>query len=198
MSWIVYRHVSPSGKCYVGITSKSLEQRCGKNGCRYSDSPYFWKAIQKYGWVNFKHEILYENLSEDEAKELEKHSILMYNSNCREYGYNLTGGGDGTLGIPCSKETRAKISKKLKGRKFTNEHKKHMSESRNHPKYRGGAVSTAIPVDMYSLEGDFLCTFWSLSCATKVIGVDSSGISRNLRGKSKTCGGYIFKHHNVK
>jgi hypothetical protein len=35
----------------------------------------FGKAIQKYGWENFSHEILAEKLTQSEANELEKYYI---------------------------------------------------------------------------------------------------------------------------
>lgn len=34
-NFIVYKHTSPSGKCYVGITSQAPEYRWGNNGYKY-------------------------------------------------------------------------------------------------------------------------------------------------------------------
>lgn len=34
-NFIVYKHTSPSGKCYVGITSQAPECRWGNDGCKY-------------------------------------------------------------------------------------------------------------------------------------------------------------------
>ena len=56
----VYKHVSPSHKVYIGITSRKPKKRW-VNGEGYSNNDYFTKAIKKYGWDNFKHEILYTN-----------------------------------------------------------------------------------------------------------------------------------------
>ena len=72
--WSVYKHTSPSEKAYIGIASKKSSVRWEKNGIRYKKQP-FWRAIQKYGWNNIQHEILYENLTENEAKEKEKELI---------------------------------------------------------------------------------------------------------------------------
>lgn len=58
-NYIVYRHTSPSGKVYIGITSRQPEQRW-LNGNGYKDSPKFYNAIKKYGWDNFNHEILFQ------------------------------------------------------------------------------------------------------------------------------------------
>ena len=58
--YVVYKHVSPSGKLYIGITSQKPELRWNY-GRNYKENPYFYNAIQKYGWDSFQHEILYDN-----------------------------------------------------------------------------------------------------------------------------------------
>lgn len=61
--YILYEHVNKQNqKRYIGITSKTLEERSGSNGRRYYDSPKFWKAIQKYGWDNFEHNVILSQL----------------------------------------------------------------------------------------------------------------------------------------
>jgi len=59
-------HTSPSGKCYIGQTCQSCEERWGINGSNYIKKkdgnfihPKFAQAILKYGWDNIKHEILF-------------------------------------------------------------------------------------------------------------------------------------------
>ena len=67
--WCVYCHTNKTnGKKYFGITSKNPEDRW-KNGNGYCNQIVFWNAIQKYGWDNFKHEIIVDNITEKEAKE---------------------------------------------------------------------------------------------------------------------------------
>ena len=92
-NYCVYKHTSPSGKVYIGITSDEPTKRWGSNGINYR-SQNFWNAIQKYGWDNIKHEILEKDLCEEKALELEKHYISKYKSNNPKYGYNHTPGGD--------------------------------------------------------------------------------------------------------
>lgn len=36
-TWYVYRHISPSNKVYVGITSRVPELRWGHNGVHYKE-----------------------------------------------------------------------------------------------------------------------------------------------------------------
>lgn len=90
----VYKHTSPSGKVYIGMTKQSVDRR-SQNGNGYNTQRLFWNAIQKYGWDNFEHDILEENLTHDEACEREIYYIHLYKSNIRKYGYNVTSGGDG-------------------------------------------------------------------------------------------------------
>lgn len=110
--WTVYKHTSPSGKVYIGITSSNPESRW-KNGKGYTNSKHFNNAIHKYGWKNINHEILFTNLNEKEAKNMEKQLIAKYNSNNPMFGYNMTKGGDGTLGIKRSKEQVEHLKKIL-------------------------------------------------------------------------------------
>lgn len=101
--WTVYKHTCPNGKVYIGITSVKPEYRWS-NGKGYTGSKYFNNAIKKYGWDNIDHEILFTNMNEKEAKDMERQLIAQYNSNNPQFGYNMTKGGDGTLGIKRSKE----------------------------------------------------------------------------------------------
>lgn len=55
----------------------------------------FWNAIEKYGWSNFSHEILMNDLSYTEACEKEKEFIALYNSTDENIGYNISTGGNG-------------------------------------------------------------------------------------------------------
>jgi len=90
----VYVHTSPSGKKYVGITSKPAEVRWGLDGSRYKSNTHFWDAIKKYGWSNFKHEIVAEGLSLHDACSMEHDLINLYNSMDPNFGYNHTTGGN--------------------------------------------------------------------------------------------------------
>lgn len=84
---IVYKHTSPTGKIYIGIT-KNLPNARWNEGAGYETQKKFYKAIQTYGWINFKHEIIAAGLTEDEAKQLESKLILEFRSNEEKYGYN--------------------------------------------------------------------------------------------------------------
>lgn len=90
----VYKHTSPNGKCYIGMTKQTLEKR-SRNGEGYNTQKRFYNAIKKYGWDNFEHEVLEDNLTHDEACEREIYYIKLWKSNQMKFGYNITSGGDG-------------------------------------------------------------------------------------------------------
>lgn len=126
--YIVYMHKNKiNNKVYIGITCQKTTYRWG-TGSGYKKQLKFYRAIQKYGWNNFEHIILFENLSFEKAKEKEIEMIKKYNSFSKNGGYNATKGGDGSNGVPCSDKKKDKISKSNTGKKRTKETKKLLSE----------------------------------------------------------------------
>lgn len=98
--YCVYKHTSPSNKVYIGITFNPKRRWYDGNGYLHKrkdgkyNQPLFARAILKYGWDNFTHEILEDNLSKEQACELEKKYIQEYNSTNPQKGYNISFGGD--------------------------------------------------------------------------------------------------------
>lgn len=91
--YTVYKHTNKSnGKVYVGITKQAVERRW-QNGHGYAGT-YFWNAIKKYGWDGFEHEVLFTGLTKEAACDMERFLIKYYQSNNREYGYNVSIGGE--------------------------------------------------------------------------------------------------------
>lgn len=134
--YCVYRHTSPSGKVYIGITCQNPIRRWNAgHGYRYQQ--YFYRAIQKYGWDNFTHEILYSDLTKEEACEKEIELIRFHRSNDKNYGYNLSSGGEATnAGCKLSEEARKRISESRKGekhpyygKKLSEEHRQKLGDS---------------------------------------------------------------------
>ena len=116
----VYKHTFPNNKVYIGITSKKNVYRRWSHGNGYKTQSFMWKAIQKYGWENVKHEIIAKNLSKKDACTLEIQLIAQYQSNNSKYGYNVyVGGNSGRLGIPLSNEEIENIKKYTIGRPKT-------------------------------------------------------------------------------
>ena len=100
--WVVYQHIFPNNKSYIGITSQKPEYRWGKNGKNYNNQPLMANAIKKYGWDNIKHLILFTNLTAEEAFKKEQELILKYHTYYLDEsgpGYNMTYGGEGSKQI---------------------------------------------------------------------------------------------------
>lgn len=92
--YLLYIHENKiNGKVYVGITSKENPEKRWLKGNGYKGS-YFYNAIQKYGWDGFEHKVLFRNLSQQEAFNLEKRMISDLKANDRKYGYNIADGGN--------------------------------------------------------------------------------------------------------
>lgn len=126
-NYTVYKHTAPNGKVYIGVTKQEVSRRW-KNGFGYSDNEYFFKAIKKYGWNNFKHEIICEELNKEEAEQKEIELIAKYKSNNKQFGYNIYCGGNlGSSGCFVSEETKLKLRNSHLGEK-NNFFGKHHSE----------------------------------------------------------------------
>lgn len=126
-SYSVYKHTAPNGKIYIGITSQEPTKRWG-NGCNYHNQKYFYHAIEKYGWSNIQHEVLFSALTKEDAELKEIELISLYKSNNREYGYNIDNGGKSKG--RCSEETKKLLSEMQRGRKQSQETIKKRVESR--------------------------------------------------------------------
>ena len=67
----VYIHTNTiNGKKYVGLTKQECKERWRHDGLGYQQQKKFFNAILKYGWNNFQHDIVAENLTAEEAGEL--------------------------------------------------------------------------------------------------------------------------------
>ena len=197
--WTVYTHVNKAnGKTYVGVTSKQKPEHRWNSGRGYIDNPYFYSAIEKYGWDGFDHNIVANGLSKEVAFQMEIDLIRELRTQEHDYGYNLTSGGEGTPNYHPSEETRRKLSiarmrenlseetlrrrsEGLRGRKFTYEHKKKI----------GDGNSKA--VSMFSKDGVLIRSFRGARDAEVELGIHHSHISQCCHGQRKTAGGYIWQ-----
>lgn len=157
-TYLIYKHTSPSVKSYIGQTCNYKARIAVHKNC--PDCSVFYKAIKKYTWESFTHQILKDDLSVEEANFWEKAFIEEHNT-LIPFGYNLRTGGDNyrlseetkfKIGLANtgkkrteeqlqkmsviasmrtnSEETRLKISLGNKGRKFTKEHREKISLAR--------------------------------------------------------------------
>ena len=70
------------------------EKRWRSNGTGYNHQGYITKAIKKYGWDNVFHYTIFQTHYAEAAYEVEKALIALFRSNEREFGYNISSGGE--------------------------------------------------------------------------------------------------------
>ena len=109
-----------NGKIYIGKHSTD-----NLNDGYMGSGVVLRQAIKKYGVENFTKDILEFCDKEVELNDLEKHYIDKYKSTDKSIGYNLTSGGDGTLGF----------TSWLKGKHLSDEIKKKLSEAKKGKHY---------------------------------------------------------------
>lgn len=94
-NYCVYYHKNIiNNKLYIGM-SKDVTKRWKNNGKQYKPCKFFWRAIEKYGWDNFEHVIVIDNISKNMAELIEKELIKKYKTQDKNFGYNLASGGTG-------------------------------------------------------------------------------------------------------
>lgn len=179
----IYMHRNKvNGKIYIGQTCQKPLYRWKRNGKGYMDCEIMWKAICKYGWNNFEHIILKENLTMEEANFYEKYYIKKFNTTNKKFGYNIRSGGKNE---PLKESTKLKLKqyKTFLGKHHTEETKKAISEKKN------------LPVLQYDKNGNFIAEYKSAKVACEILGVkDKTTISKVCNGKRKFAHGYIWKY----
>ena len=197
----VYKHTNNiNGKVYIGITSYRYAKTRWDNGKGYSQQSLFWNAIKKYGWENFNHEVLFTDLTKEEACQKEIELIFFYKSNQREFGYNLAIGGEINAGYKLSDETKLKLSDSHKGKHPWNYGLKGYSVPNSKGKKRSPEVKKKMSenrpknaVAQYDMNGNLINKFNSQLEAEKITGIPNTSISLCVRGIHKQAGGFIWK-----
>lgn len=215
MSYYVYKHTSPNGKVYIGITKRNPEKRweCGKG---YKCNHHFYSAIQKYGWKNFSHEILLSDLTKEQAESNEMRLIKEYQSTDPSRGYNLRLGGSlssfseeaiekmrvSHIGKKLPEEQKRKISLAIKGCKPTYGMRGHKHSEETKEKMRNAAIGRpkaymkgAKNHRAHSvLNVDTGLFFETIKEASEKYNCNRIGITRCCQGKQNLCGGYRWAY----
>lgn len=190
-SWKVYIHTNKiNGKMYIGITSTSLKKRFGDCGSGYKEhNVKFWRAIQKYGWDNFEHELFADNLTEDEANNMEH--ILIDCFDTINNGYNCREGGKaGKL----SEETKQKIKEKRAQQLISMDSIRKTQEKNKgkvrteEMKQRARECKIKYMKRVYCEETDII--YPSISDAARKLHMGKSAVSQVCNGHISQCNGY--------
>lgn len=161
----IYAHINKiNGKIYIGQTKQSLKERWGSDGRRYKGQ-VFYNAIQKYGWNNFEHILILDNLTQEQANHYEKIFIKKYNTTNRNFGYNITDGGNSNTLNDKQKELRRQL---------------------NYQMWEDGTFKELINTPVYCIELNK--SFESALEAERQIKIDNSAIQKVCKGQLKYTG----------
>ena len=221
--YCVYEHINKiNNKKYIGITSQKPEDRWGNNGINYKSSPHFYAAIQKYGWNNFYHNIIFSELTKEQACQKEKELISKFQTQDKEFGYNILEGGQATTlppevrekmskamignqngkGHSCSEDKKRKISQAQKGRKFSEEHKRKLSEAAKKRHVPCSDKKKQILSKKYPNKKLVFClengiVYESVQDCARQLGLYATSVSKVCKGIHHTTGGYHLSYYNT-
>lgn len=215
----LYKHTNKiNGKVYIGITCQSPIKRWGLNGSGYKTQMFFRRAIEKYGWDNFTHEILYSGLDNEDAVILEAELIAYYKS--LRLSYNMSDGYDDTpdTSIPIdvynlkhkflgsfksiqeASDTLGVSPSGLNGSLHTYNGMFHYKgyvvvnkgTSPDWRKWEDRKRKTT-KVKQFDKEGNLIACFDSINEAARLTKAHKGSLSNCLNGRQLTAGGYIWK-----
>lgn len=170
-----------NNKVYIGQTTKTLEERKKNylNEYKWNKNPrVIIRAMRKYGFNNFKFEILEDNIkTQQELDNRERYYITeVYHSLVEENGYNVERGGNGQgkhTGI-----TKQKIGDAQKG-------------ELNHMFGKTGELNKTSK-KILELTTDKI--YGSACEAARALNINFSHVCAVARGTRGSTGGYVFRY----
>jgi len=124
---IIYKITNKvNGKCYIGATEKTLEERWNGHVKTAMVKKKDWilsKAIRKYGPDAFIKEVLEEHPDRKYTFDVLEPKYILEHNTFGENGYNMTGGSEGGIGHKHTEETRKRISLGLLGKPLSEKHR---------------------------------------------------------------------------
>lgn len=199
-----------NGKKYVG-QSKDIFERWRQHEQNFRLKLYnyvIYQAFEKYGFENFEFSILEETKIED-LDEREKYWIKTLHTYVKDpkcQGYNMTLGGEGNSSINIEEVWKlwdnglsvSEIAEELGHdrsaiRKYLLNYDNYSKEESN---TRGDLIQGKNRwenVEQYTLQGEYLNTYYNMGEAQRRTGVSSKAIWCAIHGKAYTAGGYQWK-----
>lgn len=195
-----------NNKCYIGQTTRSIQERWEEHLLRLKNNNKFYNAIKFYGVENFTVSQI-EECSDELLNEREIFWIKFYNS--YENGYNSTGGGEGGIKITPSKIEKIiqlyqdgycirDIRKYLHVAQETISFylKQELGITEDFIKQNGYKLRLKKqnkPVIQLTTDGQFINSFSSYKEAQEKTGIWGNHIGQVCNGKRLTAGGYKWK-----
>ena len=179
-------------KNYIGITSRNLTSRWNEHVYDSNSNKTnmnIHKAIRKYGKDNFVIEQLYIGSNTEEINNKEIEYIKEYNSLDRNYGYNISPGGNNKH--ICTLESKAKMSlsrqKAWKNGKYSNQ------------EYRDKISKAKTGIKVIKLQKKVICLetneiFDSIKKASENYKVTPGAICNSIKRGSKINKQYTLKY----
>ena len=195
-NYTVYMHKNKTnGKIYIGITKQKPKYRWN-DGNGYKKQ-VFYNAIEKYGWSNFEHIILLNNLNKEEAELKEIELIKKYKSHCNKYGYNI-------LDDINKHKTERNLSKKRKKRETTRITReklrkanlgKHLSKETKEKlsRLRKNVCNLKNRKKIICIETGII--YDGIITAFQKTNIKVANIQSACSGRSKTAGGYHWRYY---
>ena len=201
MKGIIYRAISPSKKKYYGQTIGTLQNRINKHNNKHKkkDNTIIHNALRKYGVKNFIWEIveeielsfrdeLIEKLDIKEIYWIEKDKTCIFEHG-KDYGYNMTKGGQGVRKFKHSEETKNKIKNSLKGKpkpEASIENYRKANAGKNNPMFGKEGWKKGIPLT--NAEKENLRNLYKGKSYEEIHGPEKAikikeNLSKSLKGK---------------
>lgn len=122
------------------------------------------------------------------------HSHLMrcnkhFNSRIK-YTYNKYNSLPKLYYIECNEVNRKQLEQEFITKYYSNNKCLNIAKHVDSP-----AITNNIPIHRYNLDGVYICSYTSITEGAKAINVDTSCLAAFLKGRGKTCGGYLWSYN---
>lgn len=222
-TYLIYKHTNIiNNKVYIGQTCQvnNPEVRW-RNGNGYFHQPKFYRAIKKYGWKAFTHEVLEYCETQEQANIRECFWIATYNS--IDDGYNSSLGGStpqyfckAVYQLDNNKNILNIFSSTREAERFTGISQANISKCclglvhsagdywwcypKDYEtfivKKKGPSKGQCLVVLQLDLTENIIAEFKSLTEAEKITGIAHQNISKCCKGQLNTAGGYKWRYKN--
>jgi len=207
----IYILTSPSGKSYIGQTTRPIKKRFRQHQHKSSRCSAIYNAIQYHGWENFEKE--WYEVPDDDLNFYEEMLVALLGT-LAPSGYNLREGGGSTgklseetkqklsgenhhmWGGTHSDKTKLEMSRNRQGDNNNMFGKSHSEESRqkNRDAHLGEKNRVSKRVYQYDLDGTFINSFGSTREAGRYLDKSPPSISKCAGGKRKSAYGFKWSY----